>query len=283
MKLFTLFIFLVVPGNMCGQVKQLNELLKQYALNEFNWKKQPPIALQNSRELVVPEAASRETLQVIKWKDIDSAKIFDFSNGSVRVVIYGKVVKYQKCKTTDIGSIKYFDTVYSAATSADSVFIPLILKTHGKEPAFSNKIRKRFKKALYQLNNAPVAEYYNTVHTGQAVFYNRKTSEIIICYDCSSDKRLGKPTAKNLRNAKKLILNGLIYEEHSLVILSFELYIVKSGKAHHISNKGELLNDECLELIKKIKAGDSFIFDQIQVLVPDSSTRRIQAPGFIVK
>jgi hypothetical protein len=281
MKFFTLFLLIALPVIVYSQAKQLNKLLQQYAFHEFRWEKEPPVALQNSKELVAPDIISSDTLQVIKWKNIDSARIFDFSNGSVRIVLYGKVVKYFKCNATDTCSVKYFDSSYKATILADSIFIPLVLKTHGKGPVFSKKIRKNFRKALYHLNKTPVTECYSPVYNGQTVFYRSKTKEIIICNGCSDHQGSTHLTAKNLQHAKKVTLR-ILSPEMGPVIISFELYIVKAGKAIHISNQGADFNDELLKLTETIQPGDSFIFDQIVVQGRDGSKRTIQTPGFIV-
>lgn len=283
MKLFLVFVSFILSHHVYAQAKELNVLLNKYAIRDFQWVNQPPLALQDSRELVVPHLIYSDSLLVMNWKDIDSSKILGFKNGSVRLVLYGNVLKFIKCKSTDSCNIKYFDSTYVAGADADSVFIPLILKTHGKVPALTKRIRKRLRRVLLRLNNTPVTEQYNTVQPGQTITYNRRAFEIVICFDCNYHKSQGKLYAKNLRHAKKISLQGLVYQEHLLAIESFDVYISKSGTGAMVSNSGQNFNDELLKLLKTIEPGSSVIFDNLKVRGKDGTIRTIQSPAFIAK
>jgi hypothetical protein len=295
MKTALFFLSLVISQSLAGQTKELNELFKKYTGNESLLKNYAPVALQGTKELILPNIGRWNPLGIIKWKDIDSAMIFSYRSGSVLMVLFGKVITYRKCETYDKGCVRYFNGSYKASyILEDKAIISLALTPNDTS---SNKIRKRFKEVLSQLNNIPVTDTtyqrdfcfdcnyeQRPAAPRPAILYNDTTSEIVYFYDSIDHKGPFHLTANKIRNAKKLTIAGLETQTGGTITLSaVDLYIVRSGTVFHISNEGGAFNDELLKLIKTVEPGDSVILDQVRVKAPDGSIRIIQMPGFIVE
>ena len=265
---------------MLGQAKELNELLKQYVFNDFLWKEYPPVALQPERELVIPYFISLDSIRVIKWQDIDSIRIFDRYNGTVRITLYGKVVKYQAVVQNELADAAYFARMYRIQSITDSVYIPLRLKTHGEDPPLTDSIRKQFRNSLYQLNNVQVTECYRQVI--KPLSFDFKTKEIVYCPDCDRYKGDGFFDCKLLKKATGMRLRSLGLDNKAPVIKSMEIYFTGIGQPVHIIQVGGIFNAELLKVLKNIQPGTSVIFDQVKVEY-NGVVRTILSPGFIAQ
>ncbi len=276
----TALLVIIIPVILSAQAKEFNSFLQQYALKPSIWEKQLPIALQNSKELAAPCFFSPDTLLIVKWEDIDSVRIFDFYEGSVSVVVFGRVLKYKRCQIKDSCNAIYLDSVQISKRRTDSLLIPLILKTHEKSPAFSNKIRKRFIKLIKRLKNIPVVEIYRPVIRKHS--YNGIMQALVLCPECDDYKEPLYFSVKYLQRAKKITFRRLVPDSLS-VVSSFKLDVFQDGKISSVVNEGSNFSDELLQLLRVVKTGSIISFEYVKIKLPNGSIRKITMPGFVVK
>ncbi len=286
MKVILLFILVPISGNVFGQAKELNELIRQYILRQstefvltFTWDKNPPMALQNSRELLVPDPIG-EDLSIIKWKDIDSVRLSDIRTGGINVVVFGKVARYVKCKTTGKHNIRYYDTIYCRKNKGYNIRIILASRNDSIKISASNAIRKQVKKAFQQLNNVSVIEDYSPLPPSNALVGYDPVINSIIQYENYDEYKKPVIFAKDLQYAKSFCVAFGCCN-----ISSFDLYF-SDGADHLIGqsfNEGTMFNDEILKLLSNIQPGTWLTFDNVKVTDPMGKIRTIQGFGFMAQ
>lgn len=284
MKLFISFIFFIITGNVFSQATQLNELFQQYTMafdntTDFVLPQSPPLALQNSKELLVPYPFG-DMLSVIKWKDIDSVRISDTRRGDIILELLGKVVSYTKCKYADKHAVKYYDTSYCRRKTDKRMRIILGSKTDSIRLSRSIKIRQQIKKLFGQLNNTRVAEYYLPPPPPNAqVEYDSVTNAIIYYLNYDETKK-SLLFAKDLQYAKGIsAVFGI-----DLKIYSFTFYLSnEAGLIGSWGNEGPLFSDEILKPLKGIQPGTVLTFDNVKVVDQKGTIRTIQGFGIIAQ
>lgn len=279
-----------VSDIMFGQARQLNKLFKKYA---YSLNQQLPIALKNSRELVVPSIVLKDKLSVIKWKDIDSVSISDNSKGTIFVTVYGKVINYKKFKAGDSKCAKYLDSMYCIDNYVDQSlifserqYISLLSKNEGVRLSYSEKIRNKLRKALQRLNNTQVVEDYGFWSFKLPVVYNRKAKEIIFTNSKYNYRGKLVLTAKDLKKARKIAFNYV--DDSSKIdsskIVSFVVYYSFKNKTLTHNNVGSVFDDETLKILKQVQPGSVLVFDEIKIQLPFSEDIGNLAPvALIVK
>lgn len=262
MKWFAVtFLSILVSASSFSQSKKLNKLLKKYA---FTYANHPPTSFQNSKEIVVPETYSPEssTLYVMKWKNIDSVKIWDTGGNRIRVYLFGKGMEYQLCESDmDTCMATYFSSSYKTERVLKKILFEIECKTETNEQGITKKDRKKLINAFKRLNNTPVIEeYYLDKNYVYPIIEPPRTG--IIAYLAGHLGEVYIP-AKEIQEVKELKTVLSTYK-----IVSFVLYATAPGfydQPSPMFNEGAKFNEDILRVMKRIHPGSTIVFDEIMV------------------
>jgi hypothetical protein len=272
----SILLILLVSINCFGQSKKLNKLLEKYV---STWASHPPMSLQDSKEIVVPQTFSPViyTIYAMKWKDIDSIVILDTGGVRIRVELYGNGLQYHLCTNNkDSCLATYFDSLYKINRVVNQISIEIEATNEYVEKGITKKDRRRLIKSLNALNNSPVIiEYEGMKNRPQPKTEPPRKGIIVYMTD-----HLGQVyiPAKEIQKVKELKTVLSTYK-----IVSFKFYLTSPGfydQPGLIYNEGEKFNNEIIRLLQRVRPGTVILFDEI--LVENGQGKIEQATSFVI-